>query len=1024
MNFDAALSASNGFLDSANSLIDPSMFNPNSLDLNQFQNPQLQQQRLQNGNVRNVSPAAFQNPVYQVNSIVPSKRPHPSEDAPSASPRPAPGNISLSRSQTPQQMSFAPGGFQGNPQHGGQGLQAPNPYQHLHQGGSSNATPSPTMQNQQFRPPPNAQRMQTMSPHPFPQQQAMAMSPTPDQTSRVNTPHNPAMAQQIAAMNMMQGSPQGQNFNPGFGMNPAMSTAGFNNGMPVQGVALSQNLQQRQADAQRMYQMRLQQQQQQIAANNFAQQRQQQQAGGMNMLGSSGQQMNPAMAMAGGMRPNQGPMPGMNAPNKATEPAFLNTVASLMQAQGLPFNPQPMIAMRPVSLLQLYTLVLRHRGSKNVSQANAWPQIAQFLGFSPQQFPMAGQELRMIYETNLAPYEQAWLASKRRQGQAGQMPGAGGAPQTPVKSMPSNAQDLQAQQQQYVQRLQQRASMQASQPPVDQSTPMRNNSVPAANGWGTPQADSNAASQQENLQRKSMSRPLESTPQPQAAGSIAAPSPGPEQKVNETLPKPADGPALQNGQTSAVEKKISLDSNFTPRKRQLADTYGGLSVQELGSVGEKIAKLKPDVPNTEEMGIIDLRAISMSLQSGLHLEVRYALDVLVRLSHDPRLQLELDKCEDLMDAIVDCAEDQVDALSEDAAEVSDIIDLTSYEDVMRNCRTELESLQDVPEYGSVAYDMDRAADRLIAITTVLRNLSFFESNHAMLSSAPVIKFISNTVRLLGTRIMLLRNSLNTVDFMKDVITFLSNTSDKIELPTREDAFNILNFLLAFAPTPLPNANTPLRFTSYNPAVHRYLPPAVDCLAKLLARDDPNRHFYKQLFSSDTASTPPFDLLTRAFGLAISVVPEKGRRPEARVAEARKPYLIQGMLAADILAALCPGPDTGLARSWLEAEDGWAKTLVFLSGLLSVERQAPQPPPVRGMPRQMDHFDTGFGLVTHRALAMLKKLGEKAMTEEELKDKRLSIESLPKDEVLLGALSMQQMDGVALKRLCSFAQLKG
>ncbi|KAK8197127.1 uncharacterized protein BKA78DRAFT_246320 [Phyllosticta capitalensis] len=889
-------------------------------------------------------------------------------------------------------MSYAPGGFQGNPQHGGQGLQAPNPYQHLHQGGSSNATPSPTMQNQQFRPPPNAQRMQTMSPHPFPQQQGMAMSPTPDQTSR------------------------------GFGMNPAMSTAGFNNGMPVQGVALSQNLQQRQADAQRIYQMRLQQQQQQIAANNFAQQRQQQQPGGMNMLGSSGQQMNPAMAMAGGMRPNQPPM-GMGmggmGPNKAQEPAFMNTLAQLMQSQGLPFNPQPTIAMRPVNLFQLYTFVLRHRGSKNVTQSNAWPQLAQLLGFPPQ----AGQELRMIYEQNLAPYEQAWLASKRRQGQAGPMPGAGGAPQTPVKPMASSAQDLQAQQQQYVQSLRQRASMQASQPPVDQGTPIRNNSVPAANGWGTPQTDSNAASQQEAAQRKSMSRQLESTPQPQAPGSVVAPSPGPDQKVNEP-PKPADGPELQNGASAATDKKISLDSNFTPRKRQLADTYGGLSVQDLGSVGEKVAKLKPDVPNTEEMGVIDLRAISMSLQSGLHLEVRYALDVLTRLSHDPRLQLELDKCEDLMDAIVDCAEDQVDALSEDAAEVSDIIDLSSYEDVMRNCRAELESLQDVPEFGSVAYDMDRAADRLIAITTILRNLSFFESNHAMLSSTPVIKFISNTVRLLGTRIMLLRNNVNTVDFMKDVITFLSNTSDKIELPTREDAFNILNFLLAFAPTPLPNANTPLRFTSYNPSVHRYLPPAVDCLAKLLARDDPNRHFYKQLFLSDTASTPPFDLLTRAFGLAICVVPEKGRRPEARVAEARKPYLIQGMLAADILASLCPGPDTGLARSWLEAEDGWAKTLVFLSGLLSVERQAPQPPPVRGMPRQMDHMDTGFGLVTHRALAMLKKLGEKAMTEEELKDKRLSIESLPKDEVLLGALSMQHMDGVALKRLCSFAQLKG
>ncbi|EOD48104.1 putative arid bright domain protein [Neofusicoccum parvum UCRNP2] len=546
MNFDA-LQANNGYLDSQSSLIDPSMFNANNIDLNAFQNPQLQQQRLQNGNVRNASPAAFQNPAYNVNPIVPSKRPRPSEDAPSASPRPAPGSMSLSRSQTPQQMSFAPGAFQTN-QHQGQGLQAPNPYQHLQHQGSSNATPSPTMQSQQFRPPQQAHRMNTI---------------------RVNTPQNPAMAQMAAMnmnnMNMMQGSPTGQGFNQNFGMNPGMSAAGFNGTMPVQGVALSQNLQQRQADAQRMYQMRLQQQQQQIVANNMAQR--QQQAGGMNMLGSSGQQMNPAMA--GAMRPNQGGM-NMGNPPKQQEAAFLNNVQALMQAQGMPFNPQP-----------------------------------------------------MVY--------------------------------------------------------------------------------------------------------------------------------------------------------------------YKPKVRPLMDTHGGILVDGHGNVGEKLAKLKPDVPGVEEMGIIDMRAISLSLQSGLSREVRFALDILVRLSHDPRLHLELEKCEDLMDAIVDCAEEQVDALAEDAAEVSDILDLTSYEDAIRNSRSELESLQETPEYGTTAFELDRSADRLIAITTILRNLSFFESNHALLSSPNVIRFVSNTVRLLGTRIMLLRNNVNTVDFMKDTITFLSNTSDKIELPSREDA---------------------------------------------------------------------------------------------------------------------------------------------------------------------------------------------------------------------------------------------
>src|SRR5438046_2824613 len=72
---------------------------PNSFDLHQYhQNPQLQQ-RLQNGNSRNASPA-FQNPVYQVNQVIPSKRPRPREDSLGTSPRQAPGVLPLSRSQT------------------------------------------------------------------------------------------------------------------------------------------------------------------------------------------------------------------------------------------------------------------------------------------------------------------------------------------------------------------------------------------------------------------------------------------------------------------------------------------------------------------------------------------------------------------------------------------------------------------------------------------------------------------------------------------------------------------------------------------------------------------------------------------------------------------------------------------------------------------------------------------------------------------------------------------------------------
>lgn len=56
----------------------------------------------------------------------------------------------------------------------------------------------------------------------------------------------------------------------------------------------------------------------------------------------------------------------------------------------------------------------------------------------------------------------------------------------------------------------------------------------------------------------------------------------------------------------------------------------------------------------------------------------------------------------------------------------------------------------------------------------------------------------------------------------------------------------------------------------------------------------------------------------------------------RVVEIRKPSLMQGMLAADILASLAPGPESGLARRWLGSEDGWAKSLVRLCTVLTKE----------------------------------------------------------------------------------------
>ena len=351
------------------------------------------------------------------------------------------------------------------------------------------------------------------------------------------------------------------------------------------------------------------------------------------------------------------------------------------------------------------------------------------------------------------------------------------------------------------------------------------------------------------------------------------------------------------------------------------------------------------MPAFAELGVIDIHALTMSIKSGIHAEIRVALDTLTLLASEPGVQISLDHCDDLVESLVECAEDQLELLAEHAAEVSDDMLLSSYEEITRGCQAEWTSLADVPEFGSLDYDLDRSVDRLICITTILRNFSFTESNFGVLSNPTVVNLIATIIRYLGTRNMLLRTYQNTLDFMKDAVIYLSNLAHFIQLSGKEEAICLLHFLLSFAPFPLPTVSPEgILFTPYNAAIHKYTPSAVDGLAKLLARDDPNRSFFRSIFSEDASSPPQPELLTRAFGLAICPVPDQPRKPLA-IADARKVFLLQGLLAADLLAGFADGP---LAKAWLESIDGFAIHLLRLSCLMSTERV---PPPFNPHMRQ-------------------------------------------------------------------------
>lgn len=933
---------------------------------------------------------------------------HPAAPQPaSASSQPHPGRPS----QLPYQS------FQGLGQHVPPAYVQQQAYQHLRQGSAGNASPSPVVSAQSFRPPAAPQRGQTASPTAFPQQpNNYNMSPPPpDQASRVATPHG------ASQLTFGPAAPYGTSYGPHFNAPAVTNSAQLQNAYPTAYMQNGQAVTQQQSQAQWLHQARLrQQQQQQQAHQNMLAQR------GMNnggQLVQSDHYGSPATLQGG-------PVPRLQpSMTRGTNPdQFVKILAQFMHQGGQPLNLSPMVGDRVINLMHLYAAVYKAGGSKNVNATGAWPLVAASMQFPPAQYPQAPQELKEHYEKNLSLYEEALLQVQQKQRAMQQMHqlqyGDSGIPVnhlSPTKPLDSQYQNHASPS--MLQHQQQPPAVQPPQMPVRQSTfpsdePSRHSS---ANGHVTPEPNQiqskppSAFAQQQPTYMRQYHAPSPHGP----PSTTAAASPASAGRGESVVPKESPHTLHKNGTPSAPP---SLPKNYSPRVRTL-ETHGGMDISLLGHLGAELVYHKPNVPNFSELGVTDIHALTMSLQSGLHAEVRLALDTLATLSVEPRFQLSLPSCEDLLEAIVECAEVQIEALAENAAEVSDVIQISPYEDVLRASRLEVEGLQDMHPFGNLEYNLDRAVERLICITTILRNLSFFESNHEILASELVLKLISTAIGFMGTRNMFLRTHVNTLDFMKDVVTYLSNLAHEIELPGRDDALSLLHFLLAFAPCPLPTrpGGAEVMFALYQPSVHRYLPPAVDSLAKLLARDEPNRSLYKAIFLNEPTASAPFDLLTRTFGLAISPIPEITYINLTALVEARKPYIVQGLLAAEVLANLAPGPESGVCRSWLSSTDGFAIRLLRLVSLLSTDRSAlPARNPPGGRLRDVDsqlHHP-----VTHRGIAVLRRLVEKSQSAENGRCKPPN-DVLMKKEMLLGILLTPGIDGNLVKELCGYAGLE-
>jgi len=705
---------------------------------------------------------------------------------------------------------------------------------------------------------------------------------------------------------------------------------------------------------------------------------------------------------------------------RANEQNFMSSFTKWATQHQIVLDHEPRICGRPVSYFQLFMALTKTSVLLQGPNRGKWNMISSCLGFPEVTHPTAAEEAKQLVERNLAQYYSVWAnimqrrkAQLHQQQQEGEVSGNSlqSSPTQPIQSSGA-AMDSQS-------NFAPQSHPPMVQPRVQRSMSQTNSMMNDASNSATPAISS------ANLP----------TPYQVALGHGGPAStyfPGPSSNHIDQLAAirssshfPSERPEGQVKERSEDTTKGLIQVQGTEYKPRVypIQTYGGFDLPKLADFGTQLFRLRSSLAVFED--VIDIHSLTRSLQSGMHDLVTRSLDQLIAVSRD-RTPLALTDCEDLLDALLDCLEEQLDLIRPNVVQGTDDSNFRSFDSLTKASRLELETVTETPDFASAEYEHERAIDRTIGITTILRNLSFYEVNYGILTSPPVVSVVCDLIRLLGCEASVLINARNAQDLMKDLVTFLSNTADKIELMSLEDAQCVLYFLLAFAPqgtTSHTSSNT-RRFSSYVPTMHQYLPCAVDSLAKILARDNPNRAFYRTIFQADSASSEPYGLLTRTFGLAISPIPDrtKGHISEVRVSEARKPFLGQGMLAADILASLAPGVESGVARSWLESEDGWAPSLLRMIIALAMDRTSTAP---QRRQSAQSYEGNAFGSITHRAIAMLQKLAEKldlSRGDDGAPTSRAFAMCTPVEETILSALMDQAFDQQVLRQVMAFSKM--
>ncbi|KAJ2002584.1 hypothetical protein H4R26_003532 [Coemansia thaxteri] len=252
---------------------------------------------------------------------------------------------------------------------------------------------------------------------------------------------------------------------------------------------------------------------------------------------------------------------------------------------------------------------------------------------------------------------------------------------------------------------------------------------------------------------------------------------------------------------------------FFPLERTL-DTFGGVDLQSCMAL-----RPRPRLPSISECGAVDIRGLTLSIESGIPLEVTAGLNTLIRISSHPDVALPLAQCEELAETLLAILEDlkltpeavkiQGEQGEEEPAAASYSEEAALFVAVCTN---------DPREGGMIGDDMqDESAvrgllhgsedlwsftsDRALTVAYVLRNLTFLPANQTYLAASTDFAHMFTALEAKCAAAVRAARSeesqskgplslivLRAVEFRKSLIVMLANTADKIDLRLAGDAF--------------------------------------------------------------------------------------------------------------------------------------------------------------------------------------------------------------------------------------------